>query len=184
MKDVSFFRRLSRGNRGEMMTEFASALTILICFLLLPLLNLAAVPIRYIISFAMVSNLTHKLSLAEKRSQAVALAAHQTAYHDFANKFGITMGTCNVYIICKNQKFESIALPANKPIPPEWLPGGFRGQSNYFLQTETDMQIAPFVCFTPKIPGMSSPIQVNMIATTPWENLGLDPATQGFYLNE
>jgi len=166
------------------MTEFAAAITIFICCLILPLVNLAAVPMRYIIAFGMVSDMTQKFSCAEKRSQAVALALQPTSYQEFAKQFGISMRECSVSILCKSQNAESLILPECKPIPMTWLPGSKRGQINYFLKTETNVEIPPFVCIGPKVAGITAPIKMKLTATAPWENLGCDPATQEFYLNE
>jgi len=173
-----------RNQRGEMIVEFASALTILIICFFIPLLNLTAVPVRYLIGVGMISDLTHKLSLAESRTQAISLASDLTSYQEFAKKFGISIGECNLSMICRNKASETIVLPEKKPVPAAWLPGGAKGPCIYLLQTKTELAISPLVCGSPKVPGVTAPLKLTFVANSPWENLSCDPSTRLFYLNE
>jgi hypothetical protein len=174
-----------RNQRGSLMTEFASAFVLFTCCLMIPLINISVIPVRYVISFAMVSEVTRKLALAETRSQAISLAAQPAFYQTFAKQFGIAMEPPTLSVVCKDQNSETVIFPDKKPIPPVWLPGGSRSSHcNYLLRTETTVQIPPLFCFGPKIPALTSPILFNIGATAPWENLGCDPNTREFYINE
>jgi hypothetical protein len=184
-KEESVHRQaIVRNQRGEMITEFASALTILIVCFFIPLLNLTAIPVRYLIGMGMMSDLTHKLSLAETRGQAVSLASNLTSYQQLANKFGISIGECDLSMICKNKASETIILPGKKPVPAAWLPGGTKGPCIYLLQTETELAISPLMCGGPRVPGLTAPLKLTFVSNSPWENLSCDPATRAFYVNE
>jgi len=173
-----------RRQGGSLMTEFASAFTIFICCLLIPLINLSVVPVRYVIVFAMVTDLTRKAATAETRSQAIGIATKSGFHQDFAQKFGISMATPSVSIVCKNQDSEVVVFPYKKRIPTAWLPGGSRSQCNYLLQTTTDVEIPPLFCCGPKITALTAPVPLTITSAVPWENLGCDPSTQEFYINE
>jgi hypothetical protein len=174
-----------RNERGSLMTEFASAFVLFTCCLMIPLVNISVIPVRYVISFAMVAEVTRKLSIAETRSQAITLASQPAFYQTFANQFGINMQAPTLSVICKDQNSEMMIFPDKKPIPAAWLPGGSRGNHcNYLLQTATTVEIPPLFCVGPRIPCLTSPMLFNISATAPWENLGCDPSTRQFYINE
>jgi hypothetical protein len=174
-----------RNQHGSLMTEFAAAFVLFTCCLLIPLINISVIPVRYVISYAMVSEVTRKLALAETRSQAAQLAAQPAFFQGFAKQFGIGMEPPTLSIVLKDQNSELYIFPDKKPIPPVFLPGGSRsGHLNYLLRTETTVQIPPLFCLGPKIPALTAPILFNVDATAPWENLGCDPVTKQFYINE
>jgi hypothetical protein len=176
---------LRRNQRGSLMTEFAAAFVLFTCCLMIPLVNISVIPVRYVISFAMVSEVTRKLAIAETRSQAMTLASQAAFYQGFAKQFGITMEPPILSLICKDQNSAMMIFPGRKPIPAVFLPGGSRSNHcNYLLKTETSVQIPPLFCIGPRIPALTSPISFNISATAPWENLGCDPATREFYINE
>lgn len=112
------------------------------------------------------------------------MAADSDNYQGLAKNLGIAIDNCKVSLICQNQNSQSISLPANQPVPPDWLPGGSQEQCDYFLQTQVNVEISPWFCSEPAIPGMTAPLPVTFTTSVPWENLGCDPATQQFYLNE
>src|SRR5277367_5374016 len=133
-----------RNQRGSLMTEFASAFVLFTCCLMIPLVNISVIPVRYVISFAMVSEVTRKLAIAETRSQAIALAAQPDFYQNFAKQFAIKMEPPTLSIICKDQNSAMMVFPDKKPIPAVYLPGGSRStHCNYLLQTATTVQIPP-----------------------------------------
>jgi hypothetical protein len=177
--------RSHRNQRGSLMTEFAGAFVLFICCVMIPLINISVIPVRYVVSFAMVSEMTRKLALAETRSQAVTLATQPAFYQSFAGQFGITLEAPTISVVCKDQDSDVQVFPGKKPIPKVWLPGGSRSaHCNYLLKTETVAQIPPLVCVGPKIAALTAPVPFTISATAPWENLGCDPATREFYINE
>lgn len=166
------------------MTEFASAFTILICCLLIPLINFSVVPVRYVVAFAMVSDMTHKLSFSETRGLAVRKASEPLAYQNLAQNFGIALGASSLEVVCIDSNAQSETFSGSKEIPQSWLPGGSKGQCNYLLRIKTPIEIPPLFSFGPRIAALTAPIPIEIISTTPWENLGCDPVTQKFYINE
>ncbi len=167
-----------------MMTEFAAAFTVFICCLLVPMINVSVIPLRYVIAFAMVQEMTHKLAKCETRGQAIKQANEIVNSQDFAQRFGVTIGTSDLAILCKGQNGDLAVFQEANPLPPTWLPGGQRSQCNYLLQVQTPVDIPPLFCGGPKITALTAPIKLNIVTTAPWENLGCDPATQKFYINE
>jgi hypothetical protein len=173
-----------RNKQGGLLPEFASALVIFIMCLLIPLANLSAVPIRYVIAFGMVSDLAHRLALQEKRSKAIFLADAPSSYQDLAYRAGVHVVDCNVAMIVQNGRNEMAVFPEKKRIPAEWLPGGTRGQCSYVIQSQTAVAIAPLICIGPNIPALTAPVQMTITTKAPWENLGMDPMTQEYFINE
>ncbi len=174
----------NRNRHGSLLTEFSAAFTIFVCCLLIPLLNLSVIPLRYVVAYALVSSLTHKAATAETRSQAIALANNSEYYQNFASRFGFSLGASSLSIVCKNRDSKFIILPEKKPIPAVWLPGGSRSDCNYLLQLETVVSIPPLFCVGPKITALTAPVSVMITSNAPWENLGRDPSTEGFFINE
>jgi hypothetical protein len=175
---------MARGKRGELLSEFGAAIALFIICLLPPLINMAAVTFRYLAAYGLVCSLTRKASLCDRRTHALEFVAQPEKYRAFAKGLGFTMNACDISIICRNQESESITFPDRKPIPSTWLPGGQKGQCQYLLQTQTNFKIPPLVSFKPQFPVISAPIDVTCTTTAPWENLGCDPATEVFYINE
>jgi len=173
-----------RSKQGGLLPEFASAIVIFVLALLIPLANLSAVPIRYVIAYGMVSDLSHRLALQEKRSKAVYLSDAPSFYQDLAYRTGVHVNDCNVAVIVQNGRNETAVFPEKKRIPAEWLPGGSRGQCSYVIQSQTDVAIAPLICIGPKIPALTAPVQMTITTKAPWENLGMDPITQEYFINE
>ncbi len=183
-KGIIVVPRVMRGERGELMAEFAAALAILICCIFIPLTNLAAVPVRYLIGYSMVSEFTHKLSLAEKRSQAITLTRVSSPFEKFAREFGISVGDSELSVLCKNNESETLTVANKEPIPQAWLPGGSKGPCIYLLQNRVDITIQPILSLSLKAPGLTSPLSLTVQSDAPWENLSCDPLTRQFYINE
>jgi hypothetical protein len=183
VKRLSFVSKL-RNEHGGLLPEFASALVIFVVCLLFPLANLSAVPIRYVIAYGMVSDLSHRLALQEKRSKAVYMADAPSSYQDLAYRTGVHVSDCNVSIVVQNARNETAIFPEKKKIPAEWLPGGSRGQCSYVIQSQTGVVITPLLCFGPSIPALTAPVQMTLTTKASWENLGLDPITQEYFINE
>ena len=167
-----------------MLSEFGAAITIFICCLLPPLINIATVVFRYVVAYAIAGAITHNVSLCDTRHHAIKLTNETTRYQSFARALGFSFNQCDISIICKNQESESITLPNLRPVPAPWLPGGKRGPCQYLLQTESNFDIPPLIGTKLQIPVLSTPINVTCTMTAPWENLGCDPVTQEFYINE
>jgi hypothetical protein len=173
-----------RSNKGELLSEFGAAITIFICCLLPPLLNIGTVTFRYLAAYALAGALTHNASLCDTRHHAIKLTNQPGRYQSFAKALGINFNSCDISIVCKNDREESLVLPLLRPVPVPWLPGGQRGPCQYLLQTDSNFDIPPLISTGLNIPVLSTPINVTCTMTAPWENLGCDPVTQDFYINE
>jgi hypothetical protein len=175
---------VGRDERGLPIAEFVSALGIFIFFVLIPLADLTAMPVRFLIGYSMILDFTHKLSLSETRSQAITLAGSSSSYEQMARQLGVPIGNSELSVLCKNNKSETLTVENNKPIPRAWLPGGTKGPCTYLLQNKVKIKIEPLLSLGLKVAGITAPLSVTLQSDAPWKNLSCDPLTREFYINE
>lgn len=60
------------------MSEFAAGTCVLICFLLIPIFNIAFLPVRFMISNGVLSELTHRLSHCDTRTESYKVLSGDT----------------------------------------------------------------------------------------------------------
>jgi hypothetical protein len=177
--------RYSRTASGSAVTEFGPALILLVCFVLLPILNIAFVPIYWFAASASLDQFTHKLSLAEKRSDAYFQLANDSGWRDLLRRFGVTLHNPHLALIaCDPAGSEKIAITAGQAVPDNWLPGGAKSPCVYSLQLSVQADIPPVCPRAAGLPGFSTPITITLCSHSQWENVGRDPATGQYYLNE
>ncbi|HEY9869369.1 MAG TPA: hypothetical protein V6D08_09405 [Candidatus Obscuribacterales bacterium] len=173
--------------RGHVMAEFAPALFVLLFGVMLPLLDLAFVPIRYTAAYAMVRNQDQELALSRTAGDA-----HQALQLD--GQWKARLAGCGA----KVKKSELVMVVTDRSggrhafslgqrgyIPSELLPDGENAPCVYRLQLRVELGIAPLLSMSGKgVPGLTSPMPVTIVTSAAWENLGRDPETKEFYLNE
>ena len=182
-----------RNQRGSQIAEFGPALVILTCFVLVPLLDLGIVPVRWMLSQELVNDYAKKLALQESVSKSlVTLNADPTLSTRLKKLGGIDVKSIKLQLRAARvergtQSEESMTVEPPQKIPPPWLPGGSEAPCNYTLEIDVDARMSPAFLFPASwyaIPGITRPVPIHFTAAHIWENLGRDPKTREYYLNE
>src|SRR5260221_8176961 len=148
---------------GSAIPEFASALTLFICCLLIPLADIAVVPIRYVLACGLASELAHRVALVERPSQVYTLLAEKSWFQNLARKCGVQFGKIQIMIVCHSNCSESYVVCDGEKIPQQWLPDGSKAPCSYLLQLNIETEIAPLFVGGPVIPGVTAPIKIGLI---------------------
>jgi hypothetical protein len=180
-----------RSKKGSaQISEFAAALVLLVLCLFVPLLDLGIMPVRWFLSHEIISTYARKLSLCESLSQAYAVMDADPSLESRLVHLGgvepknITLGLA---INRTSPPFEHIYVTEPKKIPKEWWPEGRKSPCEYILDVSVELEIAPAILFrgtTPAITGLNKPVPFIISQTAPWENLGRNPITKGYFINE
>jgi hypothetical protein len=82
-------------------------------------------------------------------------------------------------------------ITVNSPgrIPKAWLPDETKGTCTYTLKLIVDAEIAPALTLKSNqwrvpIAGLTTPMHVTFAKQSQWENLGRDPVTSEYFINE
>jgi hypothetical protein len=182
-----------RNERGSQLAEFAPALVVLAVFVFIPLLDLTIIPIRWMMAQEIVNDYARRLALCETFS-----ASRQTMEADpsLATRLqklgGISVQSSDLHLRISrvyNYPHEADSLVVDVPgnIPDAWLPDGAKAPCHYSLEVSIKSLLAPAVIFPlggATIPGLSAPVPWVITASHEWENLGRNPVTRRFFLNE
>ncbi len=172
-----------RSTRANALTEFGPALVVFVCFILTPLLDLGFIPVRYLITSGVINEYTHRLSLSEKRSDCYAPADNW--WRDFLRRCGITVHEPTVsLVVCGQNDGDKIVVRQSESIPSEWLPNGTRGPCLYCVELTANADIPPLVSASHGLPGLTGPVTMKFSSRSSWENLGRDPETRQYWINE
>lgn len=167
------------------MCEFAAAFIALISFVFVPLVSIGMIPVRYLIAQGVLTQLSHKLALCDKRSDAYTLFQNDNWTESILSKCGITMNNETLSLRILGQADNSVtSIGKGEVIPPEWLPNGNKGPCIYSLRADADFSVEPVFKCCPGVPGVTSPITFKVHCDSPWENLGRDPVTSQYFVNE
>lgn len=129
-------------------------------------------------------------SLAKERKLSVAFERIETddkymqAIRD-SQGVKILLAKTSLLVSRVDEPSQMIEVDIPGRIPSAWQPD--KGHNNYTLQIVVDAQIQPFITFNFfgwKIPGLTGPADVRLVGHSQWENLGRDPVTKEFYVNE
>lgn len=178
--------------KGQQLADFTVAFGFLIMFVVLPLLDLGIVPVRYLMAQSSVSSYIKQLSLCETMSEAFKKL--KSSNNDFDRLLtsigGTNVKSTRLSIIISSQKTSGKPIEVDKPraIPKLWLPDGTNCPCQYMIKLSADLEINPLISL-PKvgstgIPGLNAPFVLTITNVVPWENLGVNPATQEYFLNE
>jgi hypothetical protein len=184
---------LERRNRGSQIVEFGSALFLLIAFVFLPLLDLAIVPIRWMMAHELINNYVRTLAMCETYTQSLRTLEADPSLRDRLLKIGgIQVRSTALYLtvthITTNDdttKFIEITKPGT--IPADWLPEGKMAPCQYLLVLNVQATISPAVLMNwdnLSVPGLTKPIPISIVVLHDWGNLGKDPATEKYFVNE
>lgn len=162
---------------GSTIAEFGPAFFILIIGVLVPLLYLIWLAAQYSTAQAVLSEFTEKLAHAESRSHAYKMLANDTAARDFLAKMGVQVKEPELLIVATSPgSTEELNVKQGDPVPADWLPGSGKEGKAYFLELKTTLKI-PIALF-------NHPIDIDYRGRAVWANLGSNPETEEYYINE
>jgi len=177
-----------RKPRGQNQMEFAAVFAVLILFVLLPLVDLVAIPVRMAFAGSAVKDTVHKLALSTKFSMAKAAISSGILQARLASISGVSLTKCDLVLNASSAKGGASSFFAPGTISKDWLPDGSSGPYHYNLTLSCEMEISPlFLVGTgsgAEIPGLTMPFKTKIAESYSWENLSKNPETQQFYLNE
>jgi hypothetical protein len=194
-----------RGQRGAQMTEFAAALALLFMCFFVPLMDLGILPIRWLLAQELIQSYARQLSLCETYSQALAkLQADPSLETKLVRIGGVKPLNMKCRLIASTVRaIPKMQFTAEKPgeLTNNWLPNGRNSPLSYVIQVSVDCEIQPmFLVRLPgsndtndpahpesnkgKVPGLNGPVPLTVTASASWENLGRNPVSKNFYLNE
>lgn len=170
--------------------EFAGALAILVVCVIVPLINLSIIPIRYGMAQNILNSRVHKLALSERYSDALSTGNGGVGWREALSKLnGISVKSSAVTlcISSSNAKDRILSVTRAGEIPPDWLPNGVMAPCDYFLTLKVETEIDPLITapiWGRKIGGINGPLFFTIEQTAHWENLGRDPSTGNFFVDE
>jgi hypothetical protein len=183
-------RRTRRTSRGAaQVTEFGAALFLLLGCIVLPLLNMAIIPVRYGMGKSIITAEVRRLARSESFGEALAqVTAESSRWQQLHAIGGIDVKETELNMTVesvKNKHMETFRRP--KSIPPSWLPEGSESPCVYLLDLKVDVDIHPLVSVSwtaVNIPGLTGPIPIRFHEVAAWENLTRDPVTGDFFVNQ
>lgn len=174
-----------RRQKGHAMLEFAVGLIVFVCFILIPLLDIGFIPVRYFIAQGVINEFTHRLALCEKRTEAYQVLSDEESWKTFLGKCGVTVHEPKLKLIaCGKDESDQLSVTKGQMVPDAWLPNGNKGPCVYAFELTTDCDIAPLYPGNGGMPGFTSPITLTLKSKSQWENLGRNPDTTAYFLNE
>lgn len=179
-----------RNCTGAQAAEFAAALTVLVLFFVIPLLDLGVIPIRYALAQHLITSYSFNYSRAETLSKAFDQLEEDTNLQDLLKKIGgVTVKRLRLQLVITKSASPDKKLVVSEPkrIPKEWLPDSANGPFQYELELFSTLEISPLVVINlgeKKIPGLNGPFEFTMTNASHWENLGRNPNTDEFFMNE
>lgn len=174
-----------RRRSGSAMTEFSGAMVIFILFIFTPLLNIGILPVRYLIAHGIMTEMTHRMAVCEKRSDASKLFKTNVWWTNLLKACGVAVKNQEVVLVIvdsSGSSKNSVAL--GDMLPVDKLPNGTGGPFMYSVQLSADCDISPLFNAGAGLPGFTSPVTIHLNSQAQWENLGRNPETSSYYINE
>lgn len=179
-----------RRNKGQQITEFAAALILLVFLFFIPLLDLGIMPVRYFLAQELIGTYARKLSLCESLSQSFAVMDADPSLETRLIRLGGVQPkniVLRLVVTQNNPPNERVVVTEPRKVPKEWLPEGPKNPCEYILELSVDCQISPAILLRymgVSAIGLTEPVPFRISATSPWENLGRNPITKGYFINE
>jgi hypothetical protein len=186
-------RQTLRRRNGSQIVEFAAAIILLIGFVAVPCLDLAIVPIRWIMAQQLIESYVRTLAMCETFTESLhTLDTDPSLTTRLVRLGGIQVESLNptlkiTRVLPDQTAMQSVEIHIPRQIPAAWLPNGAFAPCTYALHIDARLSIAPAVLMTLKgmtIPGLTAPIPVLLHASHEWMNLGQDPNTEKYCINE
>jgi hypothetical protein len=191
MLEKTSIRHRHCGNaRGQQVMEFAAFLVVIVVCIVLPLANLSIVPVRFGLARNLVANRVHQLSLFEKFSAACKnVDSNSRLGNELLRLGGSHLKLCTLVLCVTSPRCPGAGIIVDRSgnVPAAWLPDGANAPCDYSLRMTVEVDVDPLVTVPVaghRISGINGPIACTIVQTSHWENLGRDPATGQFYLNE
>jgi hypothetical protein len=182
--------RIRPSQNGSQIAEFGAAVVFLATIILIPLVDLVIVPIRWMMAQDAVNSYARKYALCETLNQSWRMMQSEPSLSTRLNSLGgVTVESTDMHLKVSPIAPGSGVLLVDVPgqVPSEWLPDGVKAPCVYALELTVNMTIAPAILFRSSgkpVPGLTAPFPVVMTASHEWENLGRNPSTGEYYLNE
>lgn len=179
-----------RSNKGAQIPEFAAALILLVFLFFIPLLDLGIMPVRYFLAQELIATYARKLSLCESLSQSFAVMDADPSLETRLIRLGGVQPkniVLRLVISKTNPPLEQIVITEPRKIPKAWFPEGPKNPCEYILELSVDCQISPAILLRYlgiNVIGLTEAVPFRISATSPWENLGRNPITKGYFINE
>jgi hypothetical protein len=182
-----------RSQTGSHLVEFAAGVFLLVAVAFLPLLDLAIVPIRWMMAQEFVNNYVRTLAMCESYSESRrALNSDPSLRTRLLRLGGVGVQDINLHLeitrVSRNpSKADSLEVHLPGCIPSSWLPDGALAPCMYLLKIDVQAFISPAILMNwpgPSIPGLTAPIPIRVAASHEWTNLGRDPSTEKYFINE
>lgn len=190
-RSIKGYRR--RTQSGSQISEFGVGLIILVVFILIPMLDFVVVPLRWMMAQEMVNNYARKLAMCETLSQSYAtMHADPSLKELLQNIGGVDVKLIDMHIRISRLsplKTQTESYIVNQPgrIPAAWLPGIDNQNRLFSLELTVHSYMHPAVLLPGlplPIPGITAPIPMLVTASHEWGNLGRNPRTGNYFINE
>jgi hypothetical protein len=174
---------------GQQTVELACVLVILVV-VLVPLINIGIIPLRFELARRAVGAIARKLSVSDKFSDAIKDVQEGSELSNALNGIGgVHLNSVDLVLSIISQKASGQEKTVDHPgeIPADWLPDGSQSPCNYFLHLKVHTDINPLMTSKlagQSVPGLNKSLSLTIEEVAHWENLGRDPATGEFYVNE
>lgn len=179
-----------RKSTGAQAAEFAAALTVLVIFFVIPLLDLSVIPVRWGLANHIITSYSVNFARAETLSRAFEQLESDVNLQDLLKKIGgVNAKQLRLALVITKTATPDKKLVVSEPkhIPSEWLPDSPNGPFQYELELFATVEVSPMLLVNigeKKIPGLNAPFTVTMTSSSNWENLGRNPNTNEFFMNE
>ncbi len=174
---------LTRSRRGSQIVETTGAFLVLVFCFMLPLLNLAVIPLRWTLSYSVLESNLRMLARCDKYSQA-----RQVYFREGENLTplkrlgGVQIERSKLYLTL-HYRGQSLQVEEPGKIPVGWL----NPDVQYVLTRATTISLSPLVASAGQpfaVPGLTAPVCLHLVNNVQWENGGIDPFTAKYYVNE
>lgn len=159
-------------------------------FFVIPLLDLGVIPIRWGLANHLITSYSVNFARAETLSRAFEQLETDVNLQDLLKKIGgVTARQLRLALVITKSASPDKKLVVSEPkrIPADWLPDSPNGPFQYELELFATVEISPLLLINlgeKKIPGLNAPFAVTMTSSSNWENLGRNPNTNEFFMNE
>lgn len=170
--------RKGRSQKGQM-SEFGAAFIVLVCFVLLPLLNMSFVPVRFMMCEGVLNELARRLAHCEKFSEADATMKKEQWWKQTLGKCGVTISKEELKIlVSRDGTNDRLVVRRNQKVADEWMPGNNQTPCVYTLLVTADCSISALY------QGPFPPVKLKLSGSSQWENLSKDPNSTEYFINE